>query len=161
MERKGFEPSTPTLRAWCFRCPPLKLPDGCVSCETLARNSRSVEHEIGKPQGSAAPKLSGRREFGRCLCGAVETRDRLPAFWAWHDHSLTSRRGHRGASGLGLHGQTGCPPQGLSRYRLGTPEIAEAHPRHRGTLSSTSRPRVSVSFSESIRVQDLRRLYAL
>jgi hypothetical protein len=35
-------------------------------------------------------------------------------------------RGHRGASGLGLHGQTACPPQGLSRYRLGAPEIAEA-----------------------------------
>src|SRR5580693_8373567 len=34
-------------------------------------------------------------------------------------------RGHRGASGLGLHGQPACPRLGLSRYRLGTPEIAQ------------------------------------
>src|SRR6516165_1981662 len=38
-------------------------------------------------------------------------------------------RGHRGASGLGLHRQPACPPYGLSRYRLGTPEIAPAPAR--------------------------------
>jgi hypothetical protein len=36
---------------------------------------------------SAAPKLSGRRVSGRCLCGAVELKIDFPAFWAWHDHS--------------------------------------------------------------------------
>ena len=44
-----------------------------------------------------APKLSGRRVFGRCLCGAVELEIDFPAFWAWHDHSAASRRAH-GAS---------------------------------------------------------------
>jgi hypothetical protein len=29
----------------------------------------------------AAPKLSGRRVFGRCLCGAVELEIDFPAFW--------------------------------------------------------------------------------
>jgi hypothetical protein len=33
---------------------------------------------------SAAPKLSGRRVSGRCLCGAVELEIDFPAFWAWH-----------------------------------------------------------------------------
>src|SRR5689334_15851162 len=31
----------------------------------------------------AAPKLSGRRVSGRCLCGAVELEIDFPAFWAW------------------------------------------------------------------------------
>ena len=158
----------------------------------------------------AAPKLSGRRVFGRCLCGAVELEIDFPAFWAWHYYfcgkpsrarrrvcdlyrlfwrkharvaqgqrsiarfedaktgstrSFCSRCGtpllderqrslhtvnipralFTGRTGRepryhvaieelqdwGLHGQTPCPPQGLSRYCLGTPEIAEAHPRHR------------------------------
>ena len=45
----------------------------------------------------AAPKLSGRRVFGRCLCGAVELEIDFPAFWAWHDHSAASRRAHGAA----------------------------------------------------------------
>jgi hypothetical protein len=45
----------------------------------------------------AAPKLSGRRVFGRCLCGAVELEIDFPAFWAWHDHSAASRRVHGAA----------------------------------------------------------------
>jgi hypothetical protein len=46
---------------------------------------------------SAAPKCSGRRVSGRCLCGAVELEIDFPAFWAWHDHSATSRRAHGAA----------------------------------------------------------------
>ena len=45
----------------------------------------------------AAPKLSGHRVFGRCLCGAVELEIDFPAFWAWHDHSAASRRVHGAA----------------------------------------------------------------
>jgi hypothetical protein len=45
----------------------------------------------------AAPNLSGRRVFGRCLCGAVELEIDFPAFWAWHDHSAASRRAHGAA----------------------------------------------------------------
>src|ERR1700747_2461999 len=45
----------------------------------------------------AAPKLSGRRVFGRCLCGAVELEIDFPAFWAWHDPSAARRRAHGAA----------------------------------------------------------------
>src|ERR1700741_1150510 len=45
----------------------------------------------------AAPKLSGRRVSGRCLCGAVELEIDFPAFWAWHDHSTASSRAHGAA----------------------------------------------------------------
>lgn len=34
---------------------------------------------------------------GRCLCGAVELEIDVPAFWAWHDHSASSRRAHGAA----------------------------------------------------------------
>src|ERR1700723_3222026 len=44
-----------------------------------------------------APKLSGRRVVGRCLCGGVELEIDFPAFWAWHDHSTSSRRAHGAA----------------------------------------------------------------
>ena len=45
-----------------------------------------------------------RRDFsnaataeGRCLCGAVRFEIDFPAFWAWHDHSRTSRLAHGAA----------------------------------------------------------------
>src|SRR5580658_7426888 len=44
-----------------------------------------------------APKLSGRRVSGRCLCDALELEIDFPAFWAWHDHSAASRRAHAAA----------------------------------------------------------------
>src|ERR1700720_2034644 len=50
----------------------------------------------GRKEG-AAPKPSGRRVSGRCLCGAVELEIDFPAFWAWHDHSAASRRAHGAA----------------------------------------------------------------
>jgi hypothetical protein len=34
---------------------------------------------------------------GQCLCGAVRVEIGVPAFWAWHDHSRTSRRAHGAA----------------------------------------------------------------
>jgi hypothetical protein len=34
---------------------------------------------------------------GQCLCGAVEIEIGVPARWAWHDHSATSRRAHGAA----------------------------------------------------------------
>ena len=45
----------------------------------------------------AQSNLSGRQVSGRCLCGAVEIEIDFPAFWAWHDHSATSRRAHGAA----------------------------------------------------------------
>jgi len=46
---------------------------------------------VSKP---AAQDSSTRRVLGRCLCGAVAIEIDYPAFWAWHDHSLASRRAH-------------------------------------------------------------------
>jgi hypothetical protein len=34
---------------------------------------------------------------GQCLCGKIEVEIGLPAFWAWHDHSRSSRRAHGAA----------------------------------------------------------------
>ena len=96
VEQKGFEPSTPKLRR-CFRCPTPKLPDGCVSRETLARNSRSVEHEIGKPQGRRRPKAIGPPRVWPLPLRCCGTRDRLSRLLAWHDHSAASRRAHGAA----------------------------------------------------------------
>lgn len=45
----------------------------------------------------AAVKSSSHTVPGRCLCGAVEIEILFPAFWAWHDHSLASRRAHGAA----------------------------------------------------------------
>jgi hypothetical protein len=44
-----------------------------------------------------APNSTGRHISGRCLCGAVELQIDFPAFWAWHDHSVASRRAHGAA----------------------------------------------------------------
>jgi hypothetical protein len=79
--------------------PPVKLPAGCVSHETLARNPfvKGLSMKLlGRKEGAAA-KLSGRRVSGSCLCGAVELEIDFPAFWAWHDHSAASRRAHGAA----------------------------------------------------------------
>lgn len=41
---------------------------------------------------------------GNCLCGAVQVEISLPAFWAWHDHSLNTRR----AQGAAYATYVGC-----------------------------------------------------
>lgn len=50
------------------------------------------------------PKASGRHVSGSCLCGAVEIEIDFPAFWAWHDHSVASRR----AQGAAYATYIGC-----------------------------------------------------
>lgn len=42
----------------------------------------------------AKAETSARAVKGECLCGAVTIEFDYPAFWAWHDHSLASRRAH-------------------------------------------------------------------
>lgn len=37
------------------------------------------------------------RVAGQCLCGGVRLEIDYPAFWAWHDHSHTSRLAHGAA----------------------------------------------------------------
>jgi hypothetical protein len=34
---------------------------------------------------------------GRCLCGKIQIEIAIPAFWAWHDHSHSTRRAHGAA----------------------------------------------------------------
>ena len=48
---------------------------------------------------------------GRCLCGAIEVEIDVPAFWAWHDHSVESRKVHAAAYAT----YVGC---WLSRFRV-------------------------------------------
>ena len=42
------------------------------------------------------PKAAGIAT-GQCLCGSVGFEIDVPARWAWHDHSLNSRRAHGAA----------------------------------------------------------------
>src|SRR5580704_7394142 len=53
--------------------------------------------ELASVNVRAASNQSSRRVFGRCLCGAEELEIDFPAFWAWHDHSASSRRAHGAA----------------------------------------------------------------
>jgi len=43
-----------------------------------------------------APKAAGIAK-GQCLCGNVSFEIDVPARWAWHDHSASSRRAHGAA----------------------------------------------------------------
>ena len=43
-----------------------------------------------------APKAAGIAS-GQCLCGSVCFEIDVPARWAWHDHSASSRRAHGAA----------------------------------------------------------------
>src|SRR5260370_4684809 len=72
---------------------------GCVSRETLAKpvSQGGLSMRFESRKEGAAPKLSGRRVSGSCLCGAVELEIDFPAFWAWHDHSAATRRAHGAA----------------------------------------------------------------
>src|SRR5882672_7938760 len=40
---------------------------------------------------------SGKPASGQCLCGKVSFEIDVPARWAWHDHSPSSRRAHGAA----------------------------------------------------------------
>src|SRR3979490_3531233 len=43
------------------------------------------------------PVALGKPAAGQCLCGKVCLEIDVPARWAWHDHSLISRRAHGAA----------------------------------------------------------------
>src|ERR1700687_1775047 len=43
------------------------------------------------------PVATGKPAAGQCLCGRVCFEIDIPARWAWHDHSLGSRRAHGAA----------------------------------------------------------------
>jgi hypothetical protein len=51
------------------------------------------EAETKKPKAVAL----GKPATGQCLCGKVAFEIDVPARWAWHDHSASSRRAHGAA----------------------------------------------------------------
>lgn len=46
---------------------------------------------------AAVRKAPAKEAEGRCACGAVKLAIGVPARWAWHDHSVASRRAHASA----------------------------------------------------------------
>ena|SRR5438477_4257031 len=61
----------------------------------------SLFEPFGLPPDSKSAKKStiapGKPAAGRCLCGKVRFEIDSPAFWAWHDHTLATRRAHGAA----------------------------------------------------------------
>jgi len=45
------------------------------------------------------PKVMRSTVEAECLCGDVRMEIDFPAFWAWHDHSVATRRAHGAAYG--------------------------------------------------------------
>jgi hypothetical protein len=68
-----------------------------VSANSAARSISSLPMKLESRIERAALTRSSRHVSGRCLCGAVEIEIDFPAFWAWHDHSTSSRRVHGAA----------------------------------------------------------------
>ena len=112
----------------------------------------------------AASNLSSRHVSGRCLCGAVELEIDFPAFWAWHDHSVASRRAHgaAGATYIGCwrkHARVAKGRRSIARFedaktestrsfcsRCGTPLLYDASARRTWSISrGHSSPAVSAA----------------
>jgi len=49
----------------------------------------------GKKDGTA--DVPDEVALGNCLCGKVQVEIKIPAVWAWHDHSAASRHAHGAA----------------------------------------------------------------
>ncbi len=62
-----------------------------------------------------------------CLCGGVEIETDAPVFWAWHDHSTSSRRAH----GAAYATYAGCWKSKV-RVTKGGALVAEFHDEARG-----------------------------
>ena len=50
-----------------------------------------------KSAEQASPRSQRAAVRGQCACGKVKLEIDFPAFWAWHDHSLATRRAHGAA----------------------------------------------------------------
>src|SRR3954467_4515174 len=53
--------------------------------------------EDDAPAKKPKPVALGKPAAGQCLCGKVCFEIDVPARWAWHDHSASSRRAHGAA----------------------------------------------------------------
>lgn len=71
------------------------------------------------------------KSTARCLCGAVELEIEVPARWAWHDHSATTRRAHGSAYATYVGSWR-------RRFRVtkGEAEITRFHDNATGTIRS-------------------------
>jgi hypothetical protein len=63
-----------------------------VKRKPLAEFEPAARAPKRKPAKAPASQIKGR-----CVCGAVEIAVDYPAFWAWHDHSATTRHAHGAA----------------------------------------------------------------
>jgi hypothetical protein len=52
---------------------------------------------VSKTASEKIPKVFKTAVPGECVCGQVRIEIDFPARWAWHDHSLASRRAHGAA----------------------------------------------------------------
>src|ERR1700759_2043862 len=71
--------------------PPPRKERRASSLSLLGNNERG--------EGGKMPKTSPAAGIakGECLCGGVRFEIDVPARWAWHDHSASSRRAHGAA----------------------------------------------------------------
>jgi hypothetical protein len=62
-------------------------------------SSERIEMFPEKPEATRKPTAvaPGKPAQGKCLCGDVRFEIDVPARWAWHDHSASSRRAHGAA----------------------------------------------------------------
>jgi hypothetical protein len=85
------EPDNPTVIASAAK-QSIAL-QGSVDCFVAALLAMTMETEWPMAKPAKAAGISA----GQCLCGKVSFEIDVPARWAWHDHSPSSRRAHGAA----------------------------------------------------------------
>ncbi len=68
-----------------------------MTARPAKRAQRPVPADDLADKEPATAGIARGRSIAECLCGAVRIEIDLPAFWAWHDHSASSRRAHGAA----------------------------------------------------------------
>lgn len=64
--------------------------DGAIRMAGKIKSETSAKPKTPKMSASATTS-------GACLCGVVEVAIKVPVFWAWHDHSASTRLAHGSA----------------------------------------------------------------
>jgi hypothetical protein len=101
-----------------------------------------------EPEATKKPKAvaPGKPAQGQCLCGSVRFEIDVPARWAWHDHSVASRRAHGAAYAtyVGSWKKRFRIVSGktvLTRYEDKATKTARSFCAHCGTPIAYERPR--------------------
>jgi len=93
-----------------------------------------ARHISVTPEDGRAPGDETKSVIGRCLCGGVEIEIDFPAFWAWHDHSQSSRKAH----GAAYATYVGCWRKHV-RIKKGARRIARFEEKATGAVRSFCR----------------------